>query len=258
VREISSLTIAYYVVILYILSVKIKNGGELIMAVSEKLIKKIMKLKNLSENNPNEHEAQEALLKMQQLMVEHGISEAVLNTESKKPEKEVVEGKATDYEKLSWYKKELAGIIANNFRCRWWMRSIRGKTAIIFFGLKEDVEVAQQVYEYALSALEYNADKYIEDRRKSEFIRNSRGIKVTYMRGFLKGLHEKFKEQVDKNGWGLILVRDELVEKKYNEMKFRKASASQVRSSGDASAYFSGYEKGKSFTMASGHIEGGK
>jgi hypothetical protein len=228
----------------------------------DKVMKRIQKLLNLHDGNKNEHEAMAAMTKAQEMMNEFHISEVeARESGSIIPPKEVKEA-GSDWSKLSWYKKAIADVIARNFKCYYFFRTSNGKTRMIFMGLKDDAELALTVYEFALLAIEYNADEYVKERRQLEYIRNSAPIKTDYMRGFIRGLNDKFKKQVEdhKQEWGLVLQMDALVVQKHEMMKFTKAPASKGgrNGSGDADAYGTGYEKGSTFESAKGFVAGGK
>lgn len=83
------------------------------------------------------------------------------------------------------------------------------------------------------------------------------GIKNDYIKGFLNGLDAKFREQVDKNNWGLIVVTPKDVEEERERLKLRKASKANINSSGSQEAYVRGYQQGKSFVVPSGSITDG-
>lgn len=223
----------------------------------EKVMKRVQKLLNLATGNPNENEAQNALLKAQAYMAEHNISmKEVSDVEAPTIKKEVKESQ-TKYFKHAWYKKGLASLIANNFRCfHFYRHSGSGKTSIVFFGLKEDAELAQTMYEFAVQAIEWNADQYVKEARKERYIRDATGVKNDYMKGFIRGLSEKFRNQVKEMSLALVLVKDEALVEAHKALKLRKGSASKGGvSAGDSDAYEAGKQKGKSFEAASGYIK---
>jgi hypothetical protein len=247
----------------------------------EKIMKRIAKLLNLSDEkkNNNEHEAQAALLKAQQMMAENNISTADLNIaigDARKQEeaKKEVKEKGAEWTKLQWYHRAIADVIADNFRCYHFYRHSNGMTKMVFMGLAADAELANTMYEFALIALDYNADQYVKEQREVRYIRDSKGIKTDYMRGFIRGLHEKFEAQkemkitqniLDEEGtvigttetsMALVLVKDNALEVAHKAMKFKTAKASKggKQSAGDYEAFSAGKEKGKNFEAASGFI----
>lgn len=80
--------------------------------MEEKIIKKIEKLFALAGNNPNEKEAEAALLKAQKLMAEYGIEQSQLTGEKITY--------ATVYSKVAPHRinNTLAEVIAKSFSCK--------------------------------------------------------------------------------------------------------------------------------------------
>jgi hypothetical protein len=220
----------------------------------EKILSKLQKmLKIANDNKSHPEESQNALLKAQKLMAEHNLSMSDIGIEQEF-KKEVVNGQVTIPKKLAWWYKQLSSIIGDNFRCQPYMSTYNGKTSIYFIGLKEDVEIAKNVYHFAASAIKFHSDKYVKEKQREGWL--TQGVRVDFIKGYLSGLNDKFKEQVEKEGWGLILVKDNAVVEYIEEkMKFRKGTASSVRGAGDNEARKAGYEKGKAFSSPSGMIE---
>lgn len=281
--------------------------------VDESVLRKIKKALALADSakNPSSEEAQTAMLKAQELMAKYGVSVSDIkdvNTNPANAVKKEVSHSAVqpESEKNAWWKKSLSLVIADNFRCyAYTTRYGAGYTKISFMGVKEDVELAVEVFNYAVEIIEYQARKYRKDRKKElakglpdfkgltdmvEYaasvgvsygrivklqgqyldgsesdalfkkyltleIKDAMGLKIdgpalrnTYIKGFIRGLKERFEEQVKVNSWALVLVKDALVEKAYAEMDFKKGSASTVRTTQDTAAYTSGFKEGKSFS----------
>lgn len=229
---------------------------------NEKLITKIRRLLALA-TSPNENEAQQAMLKAQELMVKHGFSMTDIDVEDEK--KETTELDANDWAKCPWWAPTLASIIADNFKCYTLMRrkvyNRCGVTKIVFIGLKQDAEMAKEIYNFSYmfldGVLKQNRASYKE---KGYTTSHANMFNNDYAQGFIDGLKAKFAEQVEKNGWGLILVKDkdlqEYYGKKYEgKLKSEKCDAPMA---GNHLAYAAGYEKGKSFNSPKAAIEGGK
>ena len=282
----------------------------------ESIIAKIQKMLNTTtENGATESEAETALLLAQKLMARHSLDVADIeaNSNDKETQKEVVEGFGSENVKLPWWYKQLASIIADNFRCYTFIKSYYATSKIAFLGLKVDVEIAKSVFKFATIQIEHYAKEYRRARRKeldkklpdgfkkgsfeemSEIAINAglqkhivMGIKVTYntdstrkkylttalkdflglsidgaairndfIRGFLSGLREKFKEQQEQNKeeWGLVLVKDKDVVARFESMTFKTSSASSVRTGNDGDAYSTGRQRGKAFNNVSGELK---
>jgi hypothetical protein len=125
---------------------------------------------------------------------------------------------------------------------------------VSFIGLKEDVELSQQVFGYAVIAINFNAAEYMKQYKHSG--KSTKGVKNTYIDGFLTGLKEQFAEQVACCGWGLVLVKDVAVENALNKLRLQKTSSSASLASNEQ-ARSSGYRAGKSFIPASGSLQEG-
>lgn len=220
------------------------------MAVSEKVMRIIQKSIALATNNSNEHEAQAAMLKAQELMAKHGLSMSDLDVEipGYTNTKEAVETFATQPTKLQWWHKDVAGVIADNFRCyTYWRTSwqFKGRSRLIFMGLKEDTLLAKELYAFAVKAIEFCSISYL-DREGIEGLSLRTKVRNDYISGFIMGLRAKFKEQVQQNDWGLVLVKDALVVQKYEEKKLKTDEPSMAGRLGDTAAMAAGYQDGKS------------
>lgn len=216
------------------------------------IIEKVQKLLALSKDNPSEGETKAAMLAAQRLMAQHNLTMADIEVDPLSP-KEVIEGLATEWKRLTWWYKSLSITIAQNFRCHTFIRkSGRGSSAIVFLGLKEDVELAKQVYSFAINSIKYHADKFIRHTRSQGL--PIKGVRNDYIIGFLQGLDAQFKEQVENNEWGLVLVKDADVEEAFNKLKLRKSNRSRISTAGNNQAKDAGYRQGRSWQSPSGAL----
>lgn len=226
------------------------------MAVNEKMVRKIQLLLNKTKNNPCQEEVQTAFLMAQRLMAEYGISQAEVDSheEGTIPVKKVSKS-STNYERLVWWKKSLARVIAENFRCYNYISRNASKSRIVFLGLEQDVELAKMTFEFACDALKYGTDQFVKLYRIKYKISKPTEIRNDYMSGWIQGLKAQYKEQVEKNNWGLILVKDALVKQEYESMKLRKGRSSSITISGNSTARSAGYQDGKSFSSPRGKLQ---
>lgn len=209
--------------------------------MEKNIISKIGKLLALAGNNPSEQEAQAALLKAQQLMAEHNLDMTQFE-EAGKIKKEAVKDYVEGYHNTNWAIR-LAQVICNNFRCNL-LRS-RGY-GLVFIGLKDDVAICKAVFTFASQTLEKNMMKLRRQYRKQG--KPTDGISGDYAAGFIAGLRDKYQEQVEKNNWGLILVKDALVEQLTQDIidpKGKRTSGKKLKQSGDPGLYSKGYHDGK-------------
>lgn len=219
--------------------------------VDEKLLAKIHNLFKLAEGNTNPNESQNAMLKAQQLMAQNGIEQSEVH-QILKP-KEVLSENITEPSRLSWWEKQLSIIIARNFRCEIYIQKVHKGGTIVFLGLKDDVQLAKMVYNFSVVAIQNDTVKFVKQYKKYHVVYNV-GVKNDFMSGWLKGLDTKYKEQVSKNGWGLILVKDPLIQQEKDNLHLRKGQSSSVSHSNDRGVYDKGFEKGSKFNSPVGAI----
>lgn len=183
----------------------------------EDIILKIQKLLAVSKS-PNGNEAQNALLKAQKLIAKYKLSQTEVEQYLK------INVKIEDYrteEKFrgkSW-KSNLAAVIADNFGCYLYYNSNKSKVrTICFYGKEEDTIICNIMFSYAVKCINKDGDKLVkkmkQDRRRKHFD----GIKNDYALGFIEGLRERFKHQVEANQeWGLVLQKEQIVIDSYKK-----------------------------------------
>lgn len=213
-----------------------------------KIISKISKVLALATNNPIPEEGQAAMLLAQKMMVENNLefSDIVVKTHSK----EIINESIKESTRILWWYKKLSRIIARNFKCYNYVSISYRSTSIKFIGLKEDVELAKQIFNYATEIISYHYNQYIKNNK----IKSSSGIKNQYILGFLNGLEEKFTEQVKQNNWGLIIVKDSDVTKEYEKLKCRTVNSNLHLRMDDVRHRMEGHSQGKQFEIISGSL----
>lgn len=205
------------------------------------IISKIEKLLALAGNNPSENEAQAAMLKAQKLMAEHNLDMAQFENKSQE-KKEAIAEYLQGYHNTHWA-ISLGKVICNNFRCNLLKAPGYG---LVFVGLKGDVVICKAVFTFAAHTLEKNMMKLRRQYRKQGLPTD--GISGDYAAGFIAGLKAKYNEQVNRNNWGLVLVKDALVEQKTKDMVDPKKKVSlgkKLSRSGNKELYSKGYWDGK-------------
>jgi hypothetical protein len=229
-----------------------------VMKKQEKIYDKISSLlAKANDTGATVEESQGAMLMAQKIALkydidldnvvenaENGIKDAVFKKETyKKP--------VTDFINIPLWKNFLCIVISKNFKCYAYIEAWRGaldssncgKKRIIFFGLKQDTEIASKVFDYAVDCIERFSNNYMEER-KDVIGKRKKTVKDNYINGYIDGLELKFKGQVSE--LQLALVKDEIVEYEYNEMKIGKGKNVSINIV-DAAAYYTGVEKGKEF-----------
>lgn len=171
-------------------------------ARNESIIKKIKDLLALANDHKNDEESQTAFVLAQRLMIKYDIASS--QVKGQEDAEKVFEGQATVHKTLYWWERQLADIIANNFRVTWYYNSkvlkneSRKKRAIFFMGFESDVALAKEMYVLAYDVLTFYVRNYIDNFYEQNL--KERGLtarlKNSYTRGFLSGLEEKFEEQV--------------------------------------------------------------
>ena len=177
----------------------------------EKIIEKVKKILELSKNNPSAEEAESAALKAQKLMAEYHISMAEIETMN---DVENISEKRVEVGKGNKWKYFLAGIVAKNFRCKYFCY---GKSAVEFYGYEEDAAIAAMTFSFLFESGNKAANNYYQKRRKEALqgncYFNGRGIKNAFLAGYLQGI----KESLEKQCTALMLVIPQQVEEKYRD-----------------------------------------
>jgi len=218
----------------------------------DKIISRVQKLLKQAEGTPYEAEASSAMLLAQKLMVKHGLSASDINEGETKG--------VIDFDlstgRHAWWKKSLARLIADNFRCANYNHRVVGDgvSTIRYIGKADDVETASSVYYYAVKMITYHSGNYIKLRKTKEVY--AKGDKNTYIMGYLLGLKDKFAKQVENEGWGLVLVKDDEIQKVVESRKLKKAKKTNASMSYSQNAYAEGYKRGQQFINPAGEIQG--
>lgn len=211
---------------------------------NKEIMEKIKKMLALSKNNPSEEEAAQALLMAQKLMVKYNLTmEEVEDQPEKNPEA------IADYSQYKGsntvWKIKLAKIIGDNFKTE----VLKAGPGFCFVGMAEEVQLTISLFNLACEIVDKGMKKVRRDARKAGL--NTSGIAGDYVHGFLDGLEAKFKEQVEKEGWGLILVKPEAVIEKTEELTSGckpKQIKDRLGRRGDAAAYQKGYKEGNNLS----------
>lgn len=207
-------------------------------------VKKIQNLLDLAQS-PNEYEARDALLKARKLMAKHKIMEQDLNH----MDAQNVENKMTSVtysaRRDPWV-GTLANIIAEHHCCRNYQTRGRGKqTATIgFVGLTDDIAICMEVFVYAVDCIRSVTDKW----RKQKRVKDADG----YGYGFICGLLKAYEKQQNEEGWGLVLVVPDEVNKSFDKSvtKTRRTNwAEKKLRQSDMRAYHKGIRDGEKFDI---------
>lgn len=218
----------------------------------EQVIEKIQKLLRLA-NSQNENEAQSAMLMAQKLMAQYKIE--LSQVEDAEIDHNVVEEEADKKAHSTAWKRQLALLIAKNFQCETYVVGYRSYKTV-FIGKQDNVKICKQVYETAIRFIDFNFGIYWRTTGKYKLPRDAKWLgwtelpvsysiaqKSSYAMGFiyrLKGRFEEQKVKADKEGWGLVLVKDpDVVEYKLN-LNLSKSNFTSANTE-DSDAYAQGY-----------------
>lgn len=207
---------------------------------NQKIMEKIKKVLALSKNNPSQEEAAAALLMAQKLMVEHNLTMEEVEGVTDKDREAQVDYSVMSGSHTAW-KVALAVIIGNNFKTE----VLRAGAGFCFIGMEEDVQLTVSLFNLASDIIDKGMKKVRRDARKKGYFTD--GLAGDYVHGFLDGLQAKFAEQVEREGWALILVKPDAVVKKTQELATGKPSKVKDRlgRQGNQRAYQEGYRAGK-------------
>ncbi|EGS26876.1 DUF2786 domain-containing protein [Streptococcus agalactiae] len=211
--------------------------------MSEKIIEKVKNLLELAYDSPNDEEGQTALLMAQKLMVKHNLSLHDVNAQKKNDN--IGETVGHWAYRMPWWKEKLAAILGENFRCQTIRRrkSQEGITQIIFFGYEADAELCTKVYEGAILYLEYRIKRLFPTVTKARW----KDYKKSYLVGFLDGLDDRFKTQVQSlEAFALMVqVPAQVLEEQRLRMGDLKSRAVNITVELDYEAYIAGLEHAK-------------
>ncbi len=189
--------------------------------------KVIRNLFERAESTHSQNEAEQAILKAHELMAKYGITAAAAEDEIKYGEE------AVRHPGNRKFRRNLAYIIAPNFRCKYYMSA---NQQIVFFGREADVRITKEVFEYTYSFMYRETNRMCRELRANHF--DTTGITNSYALGFLRGLKEKLGEQ----STALMVIVPPDVNEKYDEIGkergFRKSKTRLAVSSGYAGSVF--------------------
>ncbi len=222
-------------------------------ATREDVISKVRRLLTLAERTTFQGEAEAALLQAQALLVQHDLSTRDL--EEDETEQQLVDTAIEASGRLVSWRGWLAQVIGDNFRVQTYQtRTRHGLTRLRFLGLAGDVEVAVAVYRAAATTVERLAEAYLSRERARAWGPLGRGeakqSRSSFIGGFIYGLRDKFREQVDKQEWGLVPIQPAAVQEAVKALHLGTARTSQANYHGDPEASDAGYTCGRSFDYA--------
>jgi len=217
----------------------------------ERLLERIRKLLNLAEGTRHEDEAQSAMLKAQLLLANNGwdIDDVPGFQDAKKVLNECVDTDGKTPQNWQWM---IITTISKNFRLTPYFATTsfssngRRIQSCHLVGLKHDVQIGKEVISFAFSWFEKNFKLYLTEWKREnkkiwlystggENTSRTRRMKNDYMMGFVKGLDEKFRKQVEEKA--LVLIQHALVKEEVDNLNLIRGNAVTITRGYDANAY---------------------
>jgi len=212
----------------------------------EELLTKIQNLLNTTtDKGASESEAQTAILLAQKLMAKHGLEMSDVEASGEPVSKEVAEAAGQDKGGvLQWWEKNLAKIIADNFRCYTFTRGYGRRYFIVFMGLKEDTEIAKGIFKFASAQIEHHARQYRRSRKKELEKRLPGGFKkwsIEELKEFAESVDVPYR-RVD----AAMAYDTEAMKRKYLTSYIKEALGLNIDGVALRNDYVSGFLKGLS------------
>jgi len=232
----------------------------------EDIIGKVQKLlrKADSERNPNEHEAQAAMLKAQELLAKYGMSIADVDMSEEDDTCRTVIKSAIDADTktAALWKGKIANVIAPNFRCKLYKtykttytdsgRYRKGSDHMLI-GLEKDVLICKEVIAFAFKSFQKTRKYFIDGWYRKNYQSRNRsltaGLQNDYLDGYVSGLKAAFQKQVEE--MALVITRHQLVDQAIYDLHLRSGGRSYSTRQYDKDAMGRGYEDGKRFDHSS-------
>lgn len=202
------------------------------MTDMNKIADKIQKLLNLAGNNPNEEEAQAALLKAQKLMAQYNVDlESIDSKKELKCSLELTKVKANPRD------NQVQVIIANAFACK---PIISCGRHLMFFGREDNAKAAKSCMEFIHKTMERGIRRVCREYGLESSERGASAIYNGYAKGFIEGL----RDTVGAQTVALAVVVPEDVKEAFSK---RFPSVSQYKGKGASwdPSYEDAYHQGK-------------
>ena len=117
----------------------------------ETILTKVKKLLALAENNTSADESQNSFLKAQMLLLKHGLTMNDVADSNNTNTKNVLNTSIDESSRMLWWKKSLANIISNNFRCKSFTRGKRSKIPLLYYDYEYNkVNLDEIIKEYII------------------------------------------------------------------------------------------------------------
>ena len=227
---------------------------------NDRILRRVKGLLKVAEGNANMEESHTAFLQAQRMMIKYGVDPSEITDDEEM--KDVLTKAGSNYKRLFWWERQLAHIVAKNFRCKDYYngRYFEGKSQIQrqirFMGIEGEVLLANAMFSLVVDAIQFYTNRYIKANNISGSRAYTMQEKNDYMKGFICGLEDKFEEQIVTQEWGLVLVIPKEVEVKYKEVVTGKSIPMSIPETGSYESYRKGYEDGNAIDYKKETIDG--
>lgn len=215
----------------------------------ENIISKIQALFNVTvENGSSEQEATAAALMAQRFIAKYNIQDNELFTTEDYEVVEVASDPA--YRK---FKYTLATIIADNYRCRYYIRSVGRKHKMVFVGRTVDATAASLIFNKL-----YQATNDYANSQSTQYRGKGYGLYGNYFNSAAIAFLDGVKAELEKQSKELMLVRSKEVDNSFEEITagFKRKKDTSMTSFGYVN-YEQGVQAGRDAIRA-GRIGGQK
>lgn len=224
-----------------------------VINLNESIKAKIQKLLTLAKDATDE-ESQTAMLHARKLMLKHNIQESELISDS--VNNKTVVNERIYRNKLIWWHRRLAQIIASHFRCSYYKNTVDSyQSEIRFVGLEDDVQIASMIYNFARASIHYHSKVFLLRPEIKRKWKRKHQFKNDYIEGYLAGLNRKFHEQNNSESLELAIIQDALVIQYYNSLSLTSNNIPSPKKAGDDAAWQKGYHDGQKFERGREMIE---
>ena len=218
----------------------------------EKAIELVKKLLSLGGSD-NEHEAQDAMVKAQSIMLKYHLEQSIVQ----KAEIESADHMATTIQfthRSDPWVSVLAALVANNFRCKYYLDRVPGHNNIYIINLigeTDDLKICNLTLKYAYeSIISWTQNNKKSKKRMGYSAKEIKYDNNGYALGFVEGLGKMFNEQVqaDKK-YEIVLQTPQSVLDRIASLNLQTQSRSRIRYTKDN--YGAGFEDGRACNVYS-------
>lgn len=212
------------------------------------ILARIRKLLALAGNNPSRAEAESAMMKAQSMLASHGLAMHDLEPEASPVREQLVSGSTR---RTPWWHDQVAMVVAANFRCAVFRRPVGGYRRLVLVGRSGDLEVAEAVLELAIETAGREARRFLAARKRTAPWRSrtvSIALRNDFLHGFLTGLRESFRRNVEATGTALMLVRPVEVVEHLDSLGLRPGRAQEHLAWQCPEARGAGFSVGRRFS----------